>query len=445
MTELSLQGAVDDGATLVLADGSGEQFTLPIDDELFAAVRRDRARRAGGPAPGEPLRPRDIQAMVRSGMTAEEIAETTGADLEHVRTYEHPVLAERRHTAERAGRCLVYPQNDLDDAPRPLAQLAAERLALREVDLDSMKWDAWKSQGGAWHVELSFTAASSRRTAAWEYRHNSVRPLDDEARWLSDAGPTDSGPIPNFGSGTERVFNIEAENRRSEQRAARGAQRTAAPAPGEAPGAPAGGAAHRDQAAETGRILEGLRRRRGRPDDTQAPREQPPGLHSVAEEPPTHPDGAHTALSRPQDAKDDGVFPLPRSADDEAQAWGAESEALADAPLHPDAQESAAHDPGTQEQGAQAAHSPAGQRTSYDTEPIAPGVLFDDAATPDQPSLLDEPGVTDGAPENEAGGGPSEPLRASDAKDPGEQQSKRRGGRTSLPSWDEIMFGSKRD
>lgn len=423
MTELNLQGTADDGATLVLADANGEQYTLPIDDELFSAVRRDRARRAGGPAPGEPVRPRDIQALIRSGMTAEEVAEVTGADIEQVRTYEHPVLAERRHIAELAGRCLVYPQNGIDDSPRPLAELADERLELREVDLESISWDAWKAQTGAWHVELSFTAADSRRSAAWEFRRNSVRPLDDEARWLSDAGPTDSGPIPNFGSGTERVFNIEAENRRSASSGTNGqhgAHALHSPAAARGTG--------RDQAAETGRILDGLRRRRGRPEEAEGRREEPrSGLHSVADEPAARPDGAHTALSRPQDAADAGVFPFPAESTEPADDGNAYEAVFEQSP----------------------------QSDYHDTQPIAPGMLFDDQVSDDQPSLLDEPGVSDepagdqrvtGSAADDASTAQSaEKARNAQPAQDADGAAKRRSGRASLPSWDEIMFGSKRD
>src|SRR5699024_7433519 len=64
---------------------------------------------------------------------------------------------------------------------------------------------------------------------------------DDEARWLSDTGPTDSGPIPDFGSGAERR------------------RRAADPLPV----ASARSTPSRDHQTETGRILESLRRRRG--------------------------------------------------------------------------------------------------------------------------------------------------------------------------------------
>ena len=120
MTELTLRGVHDDEEHLVLSDGAGNDYLLPIDESLYAAVRRDRNRLARIRAAGEPVRPREIQAMIRSGMTTEEVAEATGATVDHVQVYEGPVLAERAHIATRAGQCLVYPENDPDGSPKQL-------------------------------------------------------------------------------------------------------------------------------------------------------------------------------------------------------------------------------------------------------------------------------------------------------------------------------------
>ena len=375
MTELTLRGVHDDEEHLVLSDGAGNDYLLPIDESLYAAVRRDRNRLSRIRAAGEPVRPREIQAMIRSGMTTEEVAEATGATVDHVQVYEGPVLAERAHIATRAGQCLVYPENDPDGSPKQLLGLCRERLRMRDVDLDTMRWDAWKQASGTWYVELSFVAAEKERSAGWEYARGSISPLDDEARWLSDAGPSDSGPIPNYGSGSERVFNIEAEDGRAHHHE----------------DSPRG-----SHMAETGRILESLRRRRGRrgaaatePDglgDLDRPDSSADAVHSgprrslrsVTDEPPAHPDGAHTALSAPEEASDAGVFPLPA--------------------------ESSPEQPG----------------------PV-PGVHDD------HPSLLDEPGVSDSAHD-------TEPIPR-----PAEDEAPRRKGRSSVPRWDEIMFGSKRD
>ena len=68
MQHLRLVGVHEDGLHLLLADDEGHRFSVPLDDSLRAAVRRDRPRLgqlqieiSGG------LRPKDVQAMIRAG------------------------------------------------------------------------------------------------------------------------------------------------------------------------------------------------------------------------------------------------------------------------------------------------------------------------------------------------------------------------------------------
>jgi hypothetical protein len=258
-----------------------------------------------------------------------------------------------------------------------------------------MDWDAWKKDSGTWYVQLRFVAADKERAAGWEYARGSISPLDDEARWLSDAGPSDSGPIPNFGTGSERVYNIEADDRRTQihEESPRG-----------------------NHLAETDRILESLRRRRGRPATTAAESPEDLGelgrsqhspavsrhgvLHAVPEAPERQPDGAHTALSAPEEARDAGVFPLPA-------------------------------DPGVQQ--ADPGLGSGGFAGAQATDAPSPASHDEYGVSADQPSLLDEPGVSGDHNATQ----PIPPAEDSDAP--------RKKGRSSVPSWEEIMFGSKRD
>ena len=100
MQDLRLIGVHEDGQHLLLADSEGNRFRVPLDEPLRAAVRRDRPRLGqlqieidGG------MRPRDVQALIRAGASAEEVADRSGWSVEKVRRYEGPILAEREHVA----------------------------------------------------------------------------------------------------------------------------------------------------------------------------------------------------------------------------------------------------------------------------------------------------------------------------------------------------------
>jgi len=77
---------------LVLATESGERFTLAVDEVLrgeMRRARRDRAPEDRGPRPS----PREVQAHIRAGLSAQEVATLMGARLEDVVKFERPVLA----------------------------------------------------------------------------------------------------------------------------------------------------------------------------------------------------------------------------------------------------------------------------------------------------------------------------------------------------------------
>src|SRR3954463_3985998 len=140
MDDLTLVGVHEDGEHLLLVDGSGSRHRLKVDEALRAAVRRDRARLGQLQIENEGrLRPREIQARIRSGESAEEVAAGAGIAIEHVRRYEGPVLAEREFVASQARGVRVRRGTPgASGAAVPgaatLGDVVADRLAQREVD-----------------------------------------------------------------------------------------------------------------------------------------------------------------------------------------------------------------------------------------------------------------------------------------------------------------------
>jgi hypothetical protein len=194
MHDLRLVGVHEDGEHLLLSDAEGGRFLLAVDDALRAAVRRDRPHLGqlqieieGG------LRPRDVQARIRAGATAEEIAGLAGWPVEKVRRYEGPVLAERAHIAGLAREVRLRRRS----SSVTLGAEVARRLMARGVDLDQVRWDSWRVEGDPWTVVVTFPAGGRERTARWhlDLTARSVTPGDDEARWLSEDQPEGEGPL----------------------------------------------------------------------------------------------------------------------------------------------------------------------------------------------------------------------------------------------------------
>ena len=213
MQDLRLIGVHEDGQHLLLADASGGRYRLSLDEALRAAARRDRPRLGqlqieieGG------LRPRDVQALIRRGLSAGEVADRAGWTVEKVRRFEGPVLAEREHVARLAQQSAV---GGLGNAPVTLAERVGERLRDRGVDRDDAEWDSWRNEEGTWHLTMTFPAGGRQRTASWRYEPlgGSVTATNDEARWLSEEAAAGAIPTPHRAptSGDLDVYDIDAD------------------------------------------------------------------------------------------------------------------------------------------------------------------------------------------------------------------------------------------
>jgi hypothetical protein len=199
MQELRLVAVSEDGSYLVLATaGRGTRFTLPVDDRLRAAVRGHFSRLGQFEIEVEsPLRPKEIQARIRAGETAEEIAESAGIPVERVRWFEGPVLQEREYMAQQAQRVTVRRQGESAPAP-PLGEMVEDRLGRRGVDLEEVEWDSWKCEDNTWRVRLSFFDDGRPNAAEWIFdpRRRQVSPLDEEAATLSSQTLDESVAAP---------------------------------------------------------------------------------------------------------------------------------------------------------------------------------------------------------------------------------------------------------
>ncbi|MFP8959400.1 septation protein SepH [Streptomyces nanhaiensis] len=197
MPELRVVAVSNDGTRLVLKAADNTEYTLPIDERLRAAVRNDRARLGQIEIEVEShLRPRDIQARIRAGATAEEVAQLAGIPVDRVRRFEGPVLAERAFMAERARKTPVRRPGE-STGPQ-LGEAVAERLMLRGADKETVQWDSWRRDDGTWEVMLVYRVAGEPHSASWTYDppRRLVQAVDDEARAL--IGESDDTPEPSF-------------------------------------------------------------------------------------------------------------------------------------------------------------------------------------------------------------------------------------------------------
>ena len=162
MSDLRLVGLSDDGSRLVLEVASGDQFFLPVDERIHAALRGDRARLGQLQIQQDSkLRPREIQARIRAGQSLEEVAKAAGVPEDRVLRYAGPILHEREYIAQEAAKAGV--KRDDHGAVMLLGELVADRLEERGVPRDGMEWDAWRREDGGSELRIHGHHSGRRR------------------------------------------------------------------------------------------------------------------------------------------------------------------------------------------------------------------------------------------------------------------------------------------
>lgn len=189
MAHLTFVGVSEDGKRLLMVDDTGEEFTLDVDVRLRTALRDGRPARPGQEERrmDSTLRPRDIQARIRAGESAESVAQAAGTSVERIMPFAGPVLAERQHVAERAQRSSVRRRSgDSTATTRTLGDAVAAQLRPLNVRAEAVEWDAWRREDGRWTLAAVYETDQRSGIAHYTFDApgNYVSLEDDDARWL---------------------------------------------------------------------------------------------------------------------------------------------------------------------------------------------------------------------------------------------------------------------
>lgn len=180
MDELSVIG-VENGA-LIVVSADGTRFRVPITEALHTALRQNRP---ASPA-AHRVSPREVQAMIRSGMTAADVAERTGEPIEYIQRFEGPVLAEREYVITAARSVAVTTAADHDGIALFGSAIDARLDELGALDI---RWSSRKKDAH-WLIVVDFIDATVERRATWAYdaKKLTLAPADHEAQALSQQG-----------------------------------------------------------------------------------------------------------------------------------------------------------------------------------------------------------------------------------------------------------------
>lgn len=194
MRALRVVGLGDDGKCIICEDTERhERFTVPADERLRAAARGDLTRLGQIEVEQEhQMRPREIQARVRAGESAEQVAEASGMPMQRVERFAYPVLLERSRTAELAQR--AHPVREDGPDVQTLGEVVAHSFGLRGQDYATAAWDSWRGDDGRWIVALHWQTGRSDNRAHWVFapgaHGGTVTPFDESAAALLDPDPS---------------------------------------------------------------------------------------------------------------------------------------------------------------------------------------------------------------------------------------------------------------
>ena len=195
--------------SLVLRTEDGEEFFLPVTDELREALLGQQeeapAEEPAAPAislaqpakpaksePAEeeaPIRPAEIQNRIRAGASAAELAEEMCVTESRIEPFAYPVMLERNRIAEIAKQ--AHPVREDGPAKLTLWEVLASAFAARGHSLSESTWDAYRHQGEAWIVRVTWKAGLSENEAEWYFKQSMSSPATVEARNSVAADLTD--------------------------------------------------------------------------------------------------------------------------------------------------------------------------------------------------------------------------------------------------------------
>jgi len=218
-----------DGDRLILMGPDDQSYQVVVTAELRAAVRL--TARPPLPEAVPNLIPEDLKPRDIQALVRAGADPTELANVTKTKS-EHVLRYAAPVMDERtyvAERARLIEIRHQEDSAT-LEQLAIERLASRGVDPLTMEWDAYYT-AGCWVARLDFELAEVVRTARWnvDLAGRRLAPLDEPAEWITEPGPPD-GPVPP----PRRHLTAVASQADQRTGPAANAQQDSGPAPGAA-------------------------------------------------------------------------------------------------------------------------------------------------------------------------------------------------------------------
>ena len=184
MDELTIIEVTRDGIVVVSRDG--QRFTIALDDAMRAKL--------GHTTPvgqNSTVSPKEIQSLLRSGLSVDEVASRTGTSAEHVTRFEGPIVAEMSFVLERA---LAVPVVSNDLSLTFGVEISAR---ISEQGGSIVRWQAYRIND-EWVVGARCLIGDVEEDATWSFdpRKMTLVPSNAAAVRISKSDSVDAALFP---------------------------------------------------------------------------------------------------------------------------------------------------------------------------------------------------------------------------------------------------------
>lgn len=185
MEELTVIDVTSDAIVAVSKDGN--RFSIPVDADLRNGIQPKTSRET------QHATPREIQTLLRSGLTVAEVAVRLGELEDNVARFEAPIAAELAFVLERALAVPVTTHSD--DEPQTFGDAISSRIAAQGGAVS--RWQAYRSDD-EWVVGAVFHVGDVAEDATWAFdpRKLTLVPTNSPAVRVSKADAVDAALFP---------------------------------------------------------------------------------------------------------------------------------------------------------------------------------------------------------------------------------------------------------
>ena len=185
-----------EGDYLVMKSPDGVEFQLPVDDVLRGELRQSSAPKRTSST----ISPREIQEAIREGASIEELVEKHDADYAYIEKFAQPVIDELAHVVATAKAVRINLAGDRfsDVTQIEFGDLISRRLAA--TGAKDATWTSHRQDQSTWLVTVRFELPQGRGHATWSFdpRKLTLAPENESALSLSSAESISEGPIPRL-------------------------------------------------------------------------------------------------------------------------------------------------------------------------------------------------------------------------------------------------------